>query len=182
MHNSMQIAIGSLNPVKMAAAREVLAPLFPGATFVAVDAPSGVAAQPWGEEETRAGALHRARVALEQSGADLAIGFEGGLIETDLGLMTCAWCAVIGTDGRLSVGGGSHMLLPPAARALLAAGMELGAVMDALTGQHNTKHDRGAIGILTAGLETRQTAYAHILRLALAPFLSAAYYSTGEQS
>lgn len=181
MRNRMRIAIGSLNPVKGAAAQDVLEGLFPGAIFTAFDAPSGVAAQPWGEEETRTGALNRAQAALEHTGADLAIGFEGGLIETELGLMTCAWCAVLGADGRLGVGGGAHMLLPPAAGELLAGGMELGAVMDALTGQRNTKHDRGAIGILTAGLETRQSAYAHILRLALAPFLSAAYYS-GERS
>lgn len=177
MHNGIRIAIGSCNPVKHAAAQEVLAELFPAASFTAVDVPSGVSVQPWGEEETRAGALHRARAALEQTGADLAIGFEGGLIETELGLMTCAWCAVIGRDGRLGVGGGSHMLLPPAAGELLATGMELGSVMDALTGRRNTKHDLGAIGILTAGLESRQSAYAHILRLALAPFLSPAYYS-----
>ena len=53
---------------------------------------------------------------------------------------------------------------------------ELGAVMDSLTGQHNTKHSLGAIGLLTNKLETRQTAHAHILRLALAPLRSPAYF------
>ncbi len=48
--------------------------------------------------------------------------------------------------------------------------------MDALTGLHNTKHAQGAIGILTDGLETRKSAYAHILRLALAPFRKAELY------
>jgi non-canonical (house-cleaning) NTP pyrophosphatase len=92
--------------------------------------------------------------------------------------MTCAWCAVVAQDGRFGVGGGAHMMLPSASEALLTEGHELGNVMDRLTGQHNTKHADGAIGILTDGLESRQTAYAHILRLALAPFRQAAFYHT----
>jgi inosine/xanthosine triphosphatase len=141
-----------------------------------VAVPSGIPDQPWGDAETRQGALNRARAALASQAADLAVGFEGGLIRTELGLMTCAWCAVIGADGQCGVGGGSHMLLPPAAADLLDQGLELGVVMDRLTGQHNIKHGPGAIGVLTAGLENRSSAYAHILRLALAPLRSPAFY------
>ncbi len=168
----MRIAVGSLNPVKRQAAESVLKPLFTGAAFIVLDVPSGVPAQPWGDAETRTGAINRARTALSQSGADLAVGLEGGLIRTENGLMTCAWCAVAAPDGRIGVGGGAHTMLPPAAAERLERGEELGAVMDALTGIANTKHHQGAIGILTDGLETRQTAYAHILRLSLAPFRS----------
>ena len=67
-------------------------------------------------------------------------------------------------------------MLPPAATARLESGEELGAVMDALTGQRHTKHHLGAIGILTDGLESRQSAYAQILRLALAPFRRPAWF------
>ena len=59
----MRVAIGSTNPVKCNAVRAVLSPLFPGASFVTVDVPSGVAAQPWGDVETRTGAHNRARAA-----------------------------------------------------------------------------------------------------------------------
>lgn len=166
----MHIVIGSLNPVKRQAAEAVLAPLYPGASFAALDVPSGVPVQPWGDAQTRTGAINRARAALAQAGADLAVGLEGGLVRTELGLMTCAWAAVAGSDGRIGVGGGSHVLLPASAVESLEAGQELGAVMDALTGERNTKHGLGAIGILTDGLESRETAYAHIVRLALAPF------------
>ncbi len=172
----MRIAIGSLNPVKIQAAESVLASVFPGASFVALEVPSGIPAQPWGDAQTRSGALNRARAALAQSGARLAVGLEGGLVRTEVGVMTCAWCAVVADDGRVGIGGGSHTLLPPAAVAQLEAGVELGAVMDWLTGQHNTRQGQGAIGILTDGLESRETAYAHILRLALAPFRQPALY------
>jgi inosine/xanthosine triphosphatase len=172
----MKIMIASLNPVKQTAAQSVLTPLYPDATFEVASIPSGVPAQPWGDAETRAGAITRARNAVQHNSADLGIGFEGGLIRTEQGIMTCAWCAIAARDGRIGVGGGSHMMLPPAAGTMLDDGLELGIVMDRLTGLHNTKHDQGAIGILTDGLESRATAYAHILRLALAPFRSAAYY------
>ena len=173
---AMRIGIGSLNPIKRSAAEQVLRPLYPDADYLALDVPSGIPAQPWGEDETCQGALNRARAVRTQLAADLAVGFEGGLIRTALGTMTCAWCAVVAADGRESVGGGSHMLLPPGIDALLDGGIELGDAMDRLTGQHDTKHHLGAIGILTDGLEDRTTAYAHILRLALAPFRSPTYY------
>lgn len=176
MEKSLRVAVGSLNPVKQEAVRSVLEPLCAALTITGVAVPSGVAVQPWGDAETRAGALNRARAACQIAGADYGIGLEGGLVQTELGVLTCAWCAVVAADGRIGVGGGAHMMLPAAAQRLLAAGLELGAVMDRLTGLHNTKHADGAIGILTGGLETRETAYAHILRLALAPFRSALYF------
>lgn len=168
----MLIAIGSLNPVKRQAAEDVLRRLFPDAQFTAVDAPSNIPAQPRGDAETRRGAVNRAEATLALTGADLAIGFEGGLIKTELGLMTCAWCAVTSSDGRIGIGGGAHMMLPPAAETLLDEGHELGTVMDRISGDLNTKHGLGAIGILTGGLESRRSAYANILRLAMAPFRS----------
>lgn len=172
----MHVAVGSLNPVKHEAVRDVLAPLFEALTITGIAVPSGVADQPWGDEETRAGALNRARAAQLTTGADLGIGLEGGLIRTEVGAMTCAWCAIVAADGRIGIGGGAHMMLPALAQYLLAKGMELGVVMDRISGLQDTKHNAGAIGILTAGLETRESAYAHILRLALAPFRSEPYF------
>jgi non-canonical (house-cleaning) NTP pyrophosphatase len=48
--------------------------------------------------------------------------------------------------------------------------------MDQLTGQHNTKQAQGAVGILTGGLSNRQSAYAQLVVMALAPFLKNEYY------
>lgn len=173
----MHIVVGSLNPVKKLAVTSVFDTLYPDVIYSTVNVPSGVPDQPWGDAETRTGAINRAKAAQSQTQADFGIGLEGGLIQTELGIMTCAWCAVYGSAEQLGVGGGSHMMLPPAAAAQLAQGMELGLVMDNLTDQHNTKHSLGAIGLMTDGLETRQTAYAHILRLALAPLRSPAHFN-----
>ncbi|NLX08701.1 MAG: inosine/xanthosine triphosphatase [Chloroflexi bacterium] len=172
----MRIAIGSGNPVKCNAARAVLEIVYPQAEFVCVEVPSGISAQPWGDVETRTGALNRARAALEHTGADLGVGLEGGVQDSEFGLLTCAWCAIVDRAGRTGIGGNSCVLLPEQVAAAVRQGNELGAAMDALVQQHNTKQGDGAIGILTNNLETRQSAYELILRLALAPFQNPAWY------
>jgi inosine/xanthosine triphosphatase len=172
----MRIATGSTNPVKCNAVRAVMGPLHPDAEFVGVEVPSDVPSQPWGNSETRRGAVNRARAALGATGADLAVGLEGGVQETEFGLMTCAWCAIVDRTGRVGIGGNSCILLPPAVAEHVRRGGELGQAMDALIHTANTRHQNGAIGILTNDLETRQSAYETNLRLALAPFQNPAWY------
>ena len=166
----MKIVVGSKNPVKCAAAESVLRPIFPGVQFASVESLSGVSDQPWGDDETRQGAYNRAGHILAQTDAEIAVGLEGGVIDTPFGLMTTAWCVVMARDGRTGVGGGSHILLPESVARDVRAGMELGSAMDALVGGHNTKQKNGAIGILTDGLLSRQQAYEVIIQLAVAPF------------
>jgi len=172
----MRIAIGSTNPVKCNAVHAVLSSLYPDAEFVCIDTPSGVPVQPWGDAETRAGAYNRARSALELTGAELAAGLEGGVQESEFGLLTTAWCVLVDAYGRIGIGGNCCTLLPEAVATQIRAGVELGPAMDRLVDRHNTKHQNGAIGILTKNLETRQSAYEMIIRLALAPFQNPDWY------
>jgi len=46
--------------------------------------------------------------------------------------------------------------------------------MDRVTGEHDVKRGAGAVGILTAGLVSRQEAYEVLVAYALAPLLPAA--------
>jgi len=171
----MIIAIGSKNPVKIAAAETILGRVFPAARFIAVAVPGGVSAQPWGDDETRRGALYRAEVALAQTEADYGLGLEGGVKETPVGLMTCAWCAMVGATGKVGYGGGANILLPPRVAQLLRQQGELGPAMDALINAPNTKQGPGAIGILTNGLSSRQAAYEQLVAMAAAPFVTEYY-------
>src|SRR5688572_31292064 len=72
--------VGSTNPAKVEAVRRALARLAPGCALEAVGVPSGVRAQPVGDEETRLGAEARARAALALREADLGFGLEGGVV------------------------------------------------------------------------------------------------------
>lgn len=176
------VVVGSTNPVKIAAARAVLARLAPAVRVVGVAVASGVPDQPWGDEETIHGAATRARGALaagEEEGAELGIGFEGGVVaEADGSVRSCAWAAVVAPDGALGVGGSLAMPLPPAVAARLRAGEELGLAVDAHVGTTGTKHAGGAVGVLTAGLIDRQRAYEVLLTYALARFLTPALWTT----
>jgi len=173
----MKAVVGSKNPVKIAASREVLRRIYGDDIHVAgLAVPSGVSVQPWGDEETLRGALNRAKAALQENGAALGVGLEGGLVEVQGRIFTCAWCAVARSDGATGVAGGANLLLPATVADAVRRGAELGPTMDAVTGLANTKQHLGAIGILTQGYLDRQSAYEHILTLALARLLSPAHY------
>jgi inosine/xanthosine triphosphatase len=173
----VKVTVGSTNPVKTAATLAVLRRVYgDGVDVESVAVASGVSHQPWGSEEALRGALNRARAAQQLNGATLGVGFEGGLLEVEGRVFTCAWCAVARDDGVVGVAGGENVLLPPPVAADVRAGMELGPAMDALTGLYNTKQGSGAIGILTRGILDRQAAYEHLLMMALARLLTPSYY------
>jgi inosine/xanthosine triphosphatase len=155
--NIHRVAVGSTNPVKLAAVRAVLHRLSPDA-------------------QTIAGATTRAHAARAAHDADLGVGIEGGVVETPDGMRTCAWAVVVTRNGESHVGGSLSMPLPDAVAALIRDGVELGHAIDRLVGTENIKHGAGAVGILTEGLVTRQQAYEVILAYALAPVMGAARY------
>lgn len=171
------VAVGSLNPVKVGAVRAVVVPLAPGVAVTGVLVPSDVPSQPWGDEETIRGARARALGALAKlPTAELGVGIEGGVVDGEGGLRTCAWAVVASRGGAEGVGGSLALSLPPAVAALVRAGQELGEAMDAHVGASNTKQGPGAVGLLTAGLIDRQRAYETIVTYALAPFLAGEHW------
>lgn len=166
--------VGSTNPVKIAASREILRRLSPDVEVTGLAVPSGVPDQPFGDEETQAGARQRALAALAATPeAELGVGLEGGVVEMpDGSLRSCAWAVVVDRRGREGVGGSLSMPLPDRVAARIRAGEELGHAMDAEARTTGTKHGRGAVGILTAGLVDRQRAYEPMIAYALAPWLA----------
>ena len=170
------VAVGSTNPVKLAAVRAILGPLAPRASFEGTAVNSSVPDQPFGDEETIRGARTRAEAARVALDADLGVGIEGGCVEAADGMRTCAWAAVVDRDGMRGTGGSLAMPLPGAVARAIRAGAELGHAMDALVRQHNTKQGAGAVGILTAGLVDRQRAYEVLVTYAIAPWLTPEYW------
>ncbi len=174
----MKIAIGSTNPTKVRAAKKILRRVYPHATLVALEVATGVPGQPRGDKQTRRGAVNRAQAARAQTRADFGVGLEAGIIETEFGMMTCAWVALVDRAGRIGIGGSTNMLLPDAVVEKIRAGAELGEAMDAFANIHEVKRKMGAIGVLTRGLSNRQKAYEEIVTLALARFLWRSNYRT----
>src|SRR2546425_6051165 len=148
-----------------------MAKLAPRAEIVAIDAPSGVRDQPWGERETRQGAVARARAAMDAGDADLGIGLEGGVMDQGAGIELVSWVAVVDRDGRVGLASGLRFMLPSTAAGGLRQGAELGDVMDELFGMHESKRNAGAVGLLTEGFVSRAEAFADLVAMACAPFL-----------
>ena len=171
------VAVGSTNPVKIGAARAVVGRVTSTARVEGIGVSSTVREQPWGDEETIRGARSRAVAARESLGADLGIGLEGGVVEEEDGLRTCAWAVVVDARHREGRGGSLAMPLPPVVAELVRGGLELGHAMDRVAGTHNVKQAEGAVGLLTLGLIDRQRAYEALITYALAPFLVPEYWT-----
>jgi inosine/xanthosine triphosphatase len=145
---------------------------------------SGVSNQPFGDDETRIGAVNRANNAKDAftlanlRTPDFSIGLEGGVGPEGDGTKTqgpwqCfAWMAVVSGAGILSCSRTASFTLPPAITALMISeGLELGDADDKIFGRSNSKQEDGSVGLLTGGVITRSLYYRHSMALALIPFI-----------
>ena len=171
-----RIAVGSMNPVKIRAAESVVRRIWPATEVLGVQVPSGVEVQPRTENETRRGALNRALAARSALDADLGLGLEGGVEELRGRLYLVNSVVAVDRHGQRGEGSGVRMELPPGFRAGLDAGRELGDLVDAASGQLNSKQKEGAIGLLTAGLADRQQSFDQALTYALVRWLAPSLY------
>ena len=177
----LRIAVGSKNPVKLAAVRQAFFRAFPDRPLVCVghDVPSGVPDQPWGRDDTQSGARQRACGALRaETGADYAVGIEGGVVDVFDGLRSVAYVAIRrGRDLRISVEHTASFKLPPRVERLVRGQepghgkLELGAACDLVFNETNSKQRGGTVGAVTRGLLDRTAYYEHAVVCALAPFL-----------
>ncbi len=159
----MKIAIGSTNPVKEGAVKDVF-----GETdneFVSLNVPSDVSSQPFGDEQTAQGAINRAKACLEKVDADVAIGLEGGVTDSKYGMFVCNWGALADRKGKVVIASGARFLLPDEVSEKVREGRELGEVMDWFTKREEIRKKEGAIGIFTNGMVTRQEMYQHLVKL-----------------
>lgn len=174
----LRIAVASRNPVKIGATEQAFAMVFPDEALelLPVSVESGVSDQPASDDETRRGARNRATAARASApDASYWVGLEGGVEVIDGQLMAFAWMAVQGSDGRIGEARSATLPLPPAVKALVDTGMELGDANDAVFSTVNSKQAGGAYGLLTDGLYTRESIYTQTLVIALTPLVNSLY-------
>ncbi|MFN0121871.1 MAG: DUF84 family protein [Blastocatellia bacterium] len=169
----MLFAVGSQNPVKLGCVAEAIAMFRPEARATGVNTDSGVSAQPMSDDEMRAGALNRARQALDLvAEAEYGVGIEGGVLDTSDGMWAYAWVVIVDRAGRVGKGQTGRFLLPDGvARLIRDEGLELGEADDRFFGRSNSKQKEGAIGILSDGRMTRLQLYKPAVVFALMRFL-----------
>ena len=172
----MNVAVGSTNPAKLEAVRAAILRVWPDAQVAGVAVPSGVSEMPLSDAECLAGACNRARAARASLAADLGVGLEGGVQRQEDMLFLVGWVVVCAADGREGLAGTARLPLPALIAERVAAGEELGLVMDDLLDEHKSNHRGGAVGALTAGLVMRGEAFAMAVSYALAPFVAGEFY------
>jgi inosine/xanthosine triphosphatase len=151
--DSVDVAVGSMNPVKVEAVRHVMERIYGDVIITAVDAKGDVPEQPFGDE-TAKGAENRARKAIGDH--DLGVGIEAGVFEMYGFLYDIQHCAVIDKNGTVTVGMGSGFRYPDRVADLVRNGMTVGDAMSRVYGTENKGRSIGAISMLSKGLLDRE--------------------------
>ncbi len=176
----MEVLVGSENPVKIEAAREVFSKYFGRVKVTGSGVSSKVSAQPIGEEAFE-GAKNRAlelKKLNEEKNlrADFFVGIEGGIIKLYSRWFALGVGCVIDNQGRIGYGVSPYFELPESIVEQLLSDSELGEVMEQISGRDNIRQKEGAIGILSKGIMDRKDLYIHCLIVALVPFLNNELY------
>ncbi len=164
----MDIAVGSANQVKVSAVRSVMERIYGDVRITAVDVPSGVPPQPFGEQ-THQGSYNRAKAALGEH--DLAVGIEAGVFEILDGLYDIQHCTIISKDGKVTCGHGSGFRYPDRIAELVRNGTTVGDAVKEVYGNTEIGKKQGAIGLLSKGLIDRKTLTEQSVTAAMIPRL-----------
>ena len=164
----MDIAVGSINQVKVAAVRTVMEKVYGDVRITAVDVQSGVPPQPF-EGQTHQGSENRARAALGDH--DMAVGIEAGVFEMLDGLYDIQHCTIISKDGKITYGHGSGFRYPDSIAELVRNGMTVGDAVKEVYGNTEIGKKQGAIGLLSKGLIDRKTLTEQSVMAAMIPRL-----------
>jgi len=172
----MKIKVGTHNPLKVRATRNVMEKIYTNVDVDGIEVDSGVGDQPIGLDETIQGAVNRARNAFLD--ADLSVGIESGLLAAPhsiTGYLDLQWCAIY--DGeRVTLGVSAGFEYPPVVVEEVLKGQEVGEVMDEVTGVEKLGQKTGAVSILTKGLLDRTENTEQCVLMAMIPRMNSDLY------
>lgn len=174
----VHLAVGSGNPVKLAAAEAAFGRWVPDVKTTGVEVDTGVPEQPHDEEGPQ-GAANRAVAALEAvDGAGLGVGIEAALHTRDPSgeAFDVQYCAIADRQGRITVGAGPGFAYPPVVLEAIEDGQTVGEAVGRLAGNQAIGREEGAIGYLTRGGTTREELTEWAVISALVPRLRPELY------
>jgi len=167
------VVSATTNPAKIRAILHAFNEIFgEGSCHIeSVSVDSGVPEQPFGSQETRAGARNRVNNARKlRPDADFWVAIEAGIDEGS----TFSW-VVIENPQMQGEARSATLPLPEIILQRVRAGEALGPVMSNYTGIDEIGRKEGAIGVFTAGKLTRESVYHQAVILALSPFHNSVY-------
>lgn len=174
----MKIIVGSKNPNKVDAVKDVFIERFPDDSIEVIlkDVPSDIPEQPLSLDITITGAINRAKNAFE-NGCDMSIGIEGGLIpvpQSHSGYMQCEACILYDGEHIYLGLSGAFNIPKDIIKSITEEGMHLS---DAFRHHGYTKDDyigyrEGAIGVLSKGMIDRKKFTEHAIQMSLVHYIS----------
>ncbi len=173
----MQVAVGTLNPAKLAGIRTAFSKYFLDVELLPVDSTSVSKAQPRGLEEMTAGATARAKFALTKAGGDFGVGVEAGIFTIGEVYFDNQVAAIADPSGRVTLGHSAGYMLPrEAMERLFEEGKELERWAEQVSGIDEVGDKGGLINFLTKGKMTRADLTEQCVITALAPRLQGDVY------
>ena len=160
------LAVGSTNPIKIQVAKNAL--INAEMDVIGCPASSGVRPQPLSEEETRQGAVNRAKDCLRKTDADFGIGLEAGVFFMNDNVYLCHWGALVDRSENTYISNSPIILLPNDHREALLAGQNLGEIMHHSTGIQDLGAKEGAVGIFTENRLNREKLLTEVVTVLLA--------------
>jgi inosine/xanthosine triphosphatase len=165
----MKVIVGSLNPIKIEAVQEV----FLNAPYLISGASVGskVRSQPLSHQETRQGAINRAKGCVLDLGADMGFGLEGGVFVDDGLIYLCNWGAIVDRENNLFVVSGPTFQLPSSFMKPLFEGVELNDLMQQKIGVQGLGSKEGVMGYFTKGQINRKEVFTQMARILWGQYL-----------
>ena len=170
----MNVSVATENPIKIEAVREVFPRFHPEEEIQVQACPmeGDLPEQPIGEETT-AGAIERAKIAVKESDADLGVGIEAGLVRISGSerWVSIQVCAIADRAGRISIGLGPGYELPETVRNAVLAGEPLRDAFTRVLGVEDADR-RGAVYHLSERRVDRCELTEHAVEMALVSRMS----------
>jgi inosine/xanthosine triphosphatase len=177
----MKVVVGSKNPVKLNATKNVLERIYSNIEVTTVDVDSEVPDQPFGLDQTIKGAINRAKNAYSDK-YDISVGIESGLMETPYtltGYIDLQWCAIFDGD-KITIGVSSGFEYPPEVIMEVLNGVEVGDVMDKVTGVQELGQKKGAVSYLSHDMLNRTENTEQCVLTAMIPRMNQNIYFNNE--
>lgn len=159
--NIKKVAIGSTNPAKTEAVREILDYLWlKDVELVNIKAPSWVSEQPTSLEETLKWAINRAKYSIESDPTiDIAFWLEWWVYFSGDRYFIMGRTACIDRDWELWYGSSNHVEIPKIFWDQVKAWKELWPLTSAYFDVENIAHKEWTIGIYTCGYTPRKESF-----------------------
>lgn len=175
----LQVVVGSKNPVKLRATRNVFRALVGRVRVMGVKVEKPFA-QPLDQAQIIEGAASRAERALKTGNYDYGVGIEAGLApapRTRSGFVDVQWCVILDREGNFTLGHGSGFEYPlKVTEEVIVRKREVSEAMERLSGIERIGERMGAIGYLSRGRLTRTRLTEQAIFMAMLPRIRTSLY------